>query len=117
METQQRHLETMDQLTSDVMRSVHTVIEQTTDATAPVDDMSDILTLLNALPMSTSEFGLAINRVKNACQYLRSNTPGAARYELRMLLGSLQGNLASHARTERSQQRSAARRRGRWSSR
>lgn len=44
---------------------------------------------LECMPLSTGEFALAMNRLKNAEMYLQSGEPGAARYELRMLLRSL----------------------------
>ena len=48
--------------------------------------------LLEALPLSTEEFGLATNRLRNASRYLRSQERGAARYELKMLARSLGRN-------------------------
>ena len=53
------------------------------------DDLLEVLAMLNALPMNTSEFGLAVTRLKNARRYLVANEPGAARWELRMLLVSI----------------------------
>ena len=45
--------------------------------------------LLESLPLSTSEFGLATTRLNNARRYLESSERGAARYELRLLIGGL----------------------------
>jgi len=55
----------------------------------PSDDLAEVHQLLEALPMATGEFGLAINRLKNAGRYLQSCERGAARWELASLLGSL----------------------------
>jgi hypothetical protein len=52
--------------------------------------LSEIHRLLEALPLGTAEFGLAVNRISNAQSYLRSGEPGAARFELRLLRGSLE---------------------------
>jgi hypothetical protein len=41
--------------------------------------------LLESLPLSTGEFGLAMNRLKSAGRYLRLGEPGAAKFELRLL--------------------------------
>ena len=46
--------------------------------------------LLDALPLATAEFGLALNRLANARHYLESGECGAARYELRLLRRSLE---------------------------
>jgi hypothetical protein len=45
--------------------------------------------LLEALPLDSTEFGLAVNRLANARCYLESGEYGGARYELRLLLRSL----------------------------
>lgn len=46
--------------------------------------------LLESLPLSTSEFGLAMARLENAERYLISNERGAAMFELKLLEGNLQ---------------------------
>jgi hypothetical protein len=46
--------------------------------------------LLEALPLDTTDFGLAVNRLANARHYLESGECGAARYELRLLRRSLE---------------------------
>jgi hypothetical protein len=56
----------------------------------PVADFEEIRRMLEALPLATAEFGLAINRVTNAQHYLHCSEYGAARYELRLLLRSLE---------------------------
>ncbi len=89
MELQHLQPESLDQLANDAVTRVRRVIDRIANATATVDDLLDIQLLLNALPMGTDEFGLAKNRLSNACHYLRSNTSGAALYELKLLLGSL----------------------------
>jgi hypothetical protein len=44
---------------------------------------------LEALPLDSTEFSLAANRLANAQHYLDCGEPGAARYELRLLRRSL----------------------------
>jgi hypothetical protein len=51
--------------------------------------LQDFHGVLESLPLSTSEFGLARNRLNNAVKYLASAESGAARYELRLLETSL----------------------------
>jgi hypothetical protein len=53
-------------------------------------EVDDLRILLETLPLSTDEFGLACNRVTNAKGYLQSNELGAAMWELRALRQQLQ---------------------------
>jgi hypothetical protein len=46
--------------------------------------------LLDALPLDTTEFGLAVNRLANAQHYLETGEHGAGRFELRLLRRSLE---------------------------
>jgi len=46
--------------------------------------------LLEALPQSSAEFGVAVNRLRSAQDYLRCGEAGAARYELNLLRRSLE---------------------------
>ncbi|MDA1051274.1 MAG: hypothetical protein O3C40_12450 [Planctomycetota bacterium] len=55
----------------------------------PSDGLAEVHQLLESLPMATGEFGLAINRLKNARRYLQSCERGAARWELASLLDGL----------------------------
>lgn len=51
--------------------------------------LQDFHGVLESLPLSTGEFGLASNRLNNAGKYIASAESGAARYELRLLETSL----------------------------
>jgi len=53
------------------------------------DQFSEAHSLISALPLTTEEFGVAINRLKNAVRYCSSEEPGAAHYELRLLATSI----------------------------
>jgi hypothetical protein len=44
---------------------------------------------LEATPLSTSAFGLALNRLQNAEKYWLEGEWGAARFELQLLLAAL----------------------------
>jgi hypothetical protein len=48
-----------------------------------------VRTRLEALPLPTGAFALAVRRLDNARTYLRAGETGAAVFELRLLLGSL----------------------------
>src|SRR5262245_56592451 len=51
--------------------------------------LSEFSAVLESLPLSTSEFGLAHNRLQNAASYLAAFEAGAAHYELQLLETSL----------------------------
>jgi hypothetical protein len=53
------------------------------------DDLAAARSLLEALPLSTDQYGLACTRLQNTQHYLRYTEPGAAWYELRLLASSL----------------------------
>jgi hypothetical protein len=46
--------------------------------------------VLETLPLTTEEFGLAVNRLANAQRYFQSGERGAAWYELRLLRRSFE---------------------------
>jgi hypothetical protein len=56
----------------------------------PVADFEQMRQLLETLPLPSAEFSLAVNRLANAQHYLGAGEDGAARYELRLLLRSLE---------------------------
>jgi hypothetical protein len=55
-----------------------------------VTDLEQVRPLLEALPLTRTEFSLAVNRLANVRRYLESGECGAARYELRLLRKSLE---------------------------
>jgi hypothetical protein len=56
----------------------------------PVACFEQLRLWLEALPLASGEFSLAVNRLANARQYLESGEYGAARFELRLLRRSLE---------------------------
>jgi hypothetical protein len=52
-------------------------------------DLQAVRDLLDSLPLATDEYHTAKNRLRNAHRYLVSHERGAARYELKLLAGSL----------------------------
>jgi hypothetical protein len=59
------------------------------DTTASTHKLDSVRSLLDSLPLSTSDYGIAQNRLRNAERSLRSQERGAARFELQLLAGSL----------------------------
>ena len=56
---------------------------------ANLNELADATHLLEALPLSTSEFAVACNRLSNARRYLDSGERGAARSEVQLLMRSM----------------------------
>ena len=81
-----------------ITESVHALLREgldellrhLSDHKPPVARFERLRLLLEALPLDTAEFGLAVNRLANARHYLGSGEFGAARYELRLLRRSLE---------------------------
>jgi hypothetical protein len=66
------------------------LFEQLSDLKARIGCFDQLHSLLEALPLDTTQFGLAVNRLANARHYVESGEYGAARYELRLLRQSLE---------------------------
>jgi hypothetical protein len=73
-----------------LLKALDELLGQLLDHKPPVARFERLRLLLEALPLETTEFGLAVNRLANARHYLNSGEFGAARYELRLLWRSLE---------------------------
>ena len=84
---------TVGDILGQATRSVDSLLAKLDRSTGPNDDnvveTAELQRIIESLPLSTDEFGLAMNRLRNASRYLRSHERGAARYELKMLARSL----------------------------
>lgn len=72
---------------------VHTIREDRHDD----GDLYEMQILLETLPLSTDQFGLACVRLQNAQRYLASQEHGAARWELNTLRQQLRVQLEAEA--------------------
>ena len=88
---------TVAQITQSVNQCLGRLLQKRQLDEAARDDFAAARSMLEAMPLSTDEFGLACTRLQNAQHYLRYTEPGAAWYELRMLASSLK-NAESIAR-------------------
>jgi len=75
--------------------------------TTPTSELEELRQLLETIPLSTSEYGMAGNRLRNAVRYLRSHEWGAAQWELRTLLNGLTRDLEPAAERAVSNRRSS----------
>ena len=69
---------------------LQTLVVAAAGRTVATDDWLEASAMLQALPLSTDQHGVALSLLKNAQRYFSANEPGAARFELRLLLGNLQ---------------------------
>jgi len=72
---------------------------------AACDGLQAARAMLESLPLATAQFDLACRRLKNAEHYLRYTEPGAARFELKLLAGSLRSDEEGHIRTAQRRRR------------
>ena len=63
------------------------------DTTRSWSALDRIRELIEFIPMASDEFGVAVSRINNARRYIESSEFGAARYEIRLLLGLLKQSL------------------------
>jgi hypothetical protein len=70
-------------------RAVAAVLVRVCRGSCPERLLGRVRALLEALPLSTGAFALAVRRLDNARTYMRAGETGAAVFELRLLLGSL----------------------------
>jgi hypothetical protein len=90
MSTQQVNgVSTLDERKDLLVRSLNQLVGQETDSHALTAKLTEESALLESLPPSTAEFGVATNRLRSVFRYLESGECGAARYELRMLTRGL----------------------------
>ena len=61
------------------------LLDGTTHDCGPVAAFEEVRQILEALPLASADFSLAMNRLANAEHYLQSGERGAARYELHLL--------------------------------
>ncbi len=79
--------------TTDLIVVLTGVIQKLPDGTGVFDDLMEARHLLESLPLTTSDFAVAANRVRNSLRFLVSDEPGAALWEVRTLLCWLRRNL------------------------
>ena len=70
-------------------KGVQSLLEQTFDSIVSAPEWDELGELLESFPLPTAQFALAMNRLNNARNYFVAGEPGAARFELRLLVGGL----------------------------
>jgi hypothetical protein len=72
-------------------RALDGLLEQVFPGGRSDTGFEEVRRLLEAVPLASGEFGVAVNRLENARRYLHAGEHGAARYELCLLRRSLGG--------------------------
>jgi hypothetical protein len=68
---------------------LHSLRQKLSDTDRAAEELANLRAMLESIPQETGEFSLAMNRLRNAQRFLCSDETGAARYELRLLVGGL----------------------------
>ena len=86
---QVNRVSTPDERKVHLVRFLNQLVVRETDSHAFTGRLTEASALLESLPLSTTEFGVATNRLHSVFRYLESGECGAARYELRLLTRGL----------------------------
>jgi hypothetical protein len=95
---QQLNVSVVDVRRLQFLQMLDRLLTQAVRGPGPVIDLKQVRPILEALPLTSTEFGLAINRLANARHYQESGEYGAACYELRLLRRSLEQQRTYYAR-------------------
>ena len=79
----------LDSIVRPVVSALIDLIERLKDGRDINGELKELRLLLETIPFTTDEFGLACNRLRNAQQYLHVREPGAAVWELDALMQRL----------------------------
>jgi len=68
---------------------LRSLMQKLSDTQPAADELNNLRQIFKSLPLTSGDFSLAMNHLRNVERYLCSDEPGAARYELRLLSGGL----------------------------
>jgi hypothetical protein len=88
--TQKAYFSIADSIRALLCEGLDQLLGERSRQEVPVAFLDQLRLLLEALPLDSTEFSLAWNRLANARHYLESGERGAARFELRLLRRSLE---------------------------
>lgn len=84
-----------------VQKAIEKLVNQLRGGYHGNGELDDLMIMLESLPLSTDEFGLAFNRLMNARGYLISCVCGAAIWELNALRRQLCSRITAEAAVPR----------------
>lgn len=88
------HYPNLTGIARQTLQQFATLLSNLNDSGKMLQSLDGIRELLQCMVLGTAEYDVAISRINNAHRYLESEEPGAAKYELRLLIGGLQSQLA-----------------------
>lgn len=88
-------IDALQQRWRDLMRPLERLLRHEQTTGSRLDELQQVESLLETLPLASDLFSVYQNRVRNARRYVQATEIGAARYELRLLASSLRGWLAA----------------------
>ena len=86
---------TIEQVYHDFVSCVNGLVRHASEGVLDDDGFEQAFKLVASLPLSTEEFAVAVNRLKNARQYVDDAEFGAALFELRLLHRGFSRDLSS----------------------
>jgi hypothetical protein len=90
-------LETLDSTCQSVLKSFADLLRLANATKAVQADFDNVLGLLETLPLSTSEYGVARLRLDNANRYRMASEHGAAAWEIRTVMLQLKSQFSTVA--------------------
>jgi len=87
--TEKQYRFSIDEVRTEVTTRLRLLLPRLGSRSFAIAELNDIRDILNSLPLDSEDFGVAVNRLRNCYRYLCSNESGAARYELKLLLGNV----------------------------
>ncbi len=84
-----KHRYSIDEVREELTSRLRLLLPRLGNRSFAIAELNEIQDMLNSLPLDSEDFGVAINRLRNCYRYLCSNEIGAARYELKLLLGNV----------------------------
>jgi len=106
---QKQHAPSLQEMFAPMLKLLGRLTQQLREGLSGDTELEDMRFLLETLPLTTEQFGLATNRIQNAYRYFKASERGAAKWELNALREQLRHQLelqdAEHVPN---------RRRGKW---
>jgi len=79
---QKQHATSLQDMFAPMLKLLTKLTQQLREGLSGNTELEDMRFLLETLPLTTEQFGLATNRIQNAYRYFKASERGAARWEL-----------------------------------
>ncbi len=106
MHSQQSHATSLESVYRPVLSAISRAVQRVRHNADALNGTDELISLLETLPLSSDEFGLATVRLRNAERYLESSETGAAIWEFTTLQNQLRALAQAKTREPRRRRRS-----------